>query len=40
MSAKRTSEDCGGRKPLPLLKPKKNDTKKKQDKPAPKKKGK
>ena len=39
MATKKTNSDCGGYKPLPLLKPKKDD-KKKQEKPAPKKKGK
>ena len=32
MGTKKTNSDCGGYKPLPLLKPKKETTAKKQDK--------
>lgn len=40
MATKNTLNDCGGYKPLPLLKQKKEGTKKKQEKATPKKKGK
>ena len=39
MATKKTLNDCGGYKPLPLLKPKKESTKKKQEKTTPKKRG-
>ena len=40
MATKKTLNDCGGYKPLPLLKPKKESAKKKQEKATPKKRGK